>query len=94
MRRFHRDAKKAMSNFNELLTGNVSRARQALRKILRNEKGEFSPLKVYPVVHNGKRTLSFSGQILPGFIFSKVGAEKGFYSLLKTICIPIKGEVA
>lgn len=76
LRRFRKYAEKSMSDFNGLLTGNVLKARQALRKILRDDKGNFSPLLISPIDHEGRKTLGFRGQILPSYIFNNVGAEK------------------
>ena len=82
-----------MSDFNGLLTGNVLKARQTLRKILRNEKEEFSPLVITPIMHEGRKTLAFRGQILPSYIFNNVGAENSFSTLLNSFTIPIEGVI-
>lgn len=76
IRRFRKDAMGRIEKFDSLLLDNTARARQAMRKLLRNEAGDFIPLRVSPVMMGGDKTLTFEGQILASRVFNNVGAEE------------------
>lgn len=76
LRRARRDAIQYAARFKNLLRADVPVARQALRKLLRNERGEFAPLMFVPVVSEGRKTFTVSGTIGAGALFSNVGTEE------------------
>lgn len=76
LKRLRKQAAEHMTKFRELIYGNVPIARQALRKLLRDEAGEFAPMRLNPVVRDGRKTFDFQGELTLGILFNKVGAEE------------------
>lgn len=76
IKKFRKQATEQIEKFDDLLTGNVARARQAMRKLMRDEKGGFVPLSISPVTIGGRKTLAFKGQIFASQIFNNIGAEE------------------
>lgn len=76
--RFRKRAKQLMSDFSGLvLNGNVQRTRQALRKLLRDENGEFAPILMTPAMAGNKKIFAFEGAItLVGPLLYNSGAEE------------------
>jgi hypothetical protein len=54
--RYRKMAIHQLGRFKEVLDTDVSKARQMLRKLLRDKEGRFVPIKLTPVEHNGRKT--------------------------------------
>lgn len=76
LRRARKQALEHVARFKDLLRSDVPVARQALRKLLRDEHGEFSPLMFVPIVRDGRKTYDVRGIIGASVLFSKVGTEE------------------
>lgn len=61
MRRARKGAREMAGRFKELIHGDVPRARQALRKLLRDRDGNFAPLMFIPIMQNGRKTYRITG---------------------------------
>lgn len=61
MRRARKGAREMAGRFKDLIRGDVPRARQALRKLLRDRDGNFSPLMFIPIMQNGRKTYRITG---------------------------------
>lgn len=76
LRRARKDAREAAGRFKDLLRSDVPRARQALRKLLRDRDGNFAPLTFVPVVRGGRKTYNVQGAVLVAPLFNNVGTEE------------------
>ncbi len=65
-----------MGQFNDLMHSNVPKARQALRKLLRDERRGFSKIKVRPVRRGGRKTFEFQVHTTLGRVVYNIGAEE------------------
>jgi len=65
--KFEREIEEQLGRFEELLKGNVPRARQALKKLLAKEV-TFTPIQL----ENGKRSFEFRGELSYGAILREV----------------------
>lgn len=74
--RMRKKAMERLEDFNGLISSNVPRARQGLRKLLKDEKGDFAPIIVNPVYRKSTKTFEFNGKTIIGGIFNKIGAEE------------------
>lgn len=74
--RMRKRAEKRLGEFQGLIHSNVPKARQALRKLLRDEKGGFTPIVIRPVGRGAYKTFEFEGQTTLGRLFNNVGAEE------------------
>ncbi len=76
LRRYMNRVTQDLGRFKDLLYGDVAKARQLLRKLLRDANGRFAPLRFTPVERDGVKGFDFEGQILAGVVFNNVGAEE------------------
>ena len=63
-----------LKEFRGLVRSNVPKARQALRKLLKDAEGNFSPIVIRPVERGANKTFVFEGQTTMGWLFNNVGA--------------------
>lgn len=76
LRRKRKEALQHIGRFKDLLRSDVPVARQALRKLLRDERGEFAPLMFIPIMRDGRKTYDVQGTIGASVLFSNVGTEE------------------
>lgn len=78
MRRARKGAREIAGRFKDLMRGDAPRARQAMRKLLRDGDGNFAPLVFVPVVRDGRKTYTVRGSVLvaPLFNINNVGTEE------------------
>lgn len=76
LHRARKDARVRIGQFKDLLRGDISLARQALRKLLRDREGKFSPLTFVPVVRGTQRTYNVRAAVNVGPLFNKDGTEE------------------
>lgn len=76
LRRARKGAREAGGRFKDLLRGDVPRARQALRKLLRDRDGNFAPLLFVPVVRGGRKTYNVQGAVQVAPLFNNGGTEE------------------
>lgn len=78
LRRARKLALEQAGRFRELMRSEVPLARQALRKLLRDERGEFRPLTFLPVVREGRKTFAIDGTIQAAALLrlNNVGTEE------------------
>ena len=74
--RLKKDARNKLDHFNELLHANVPKGRQVLRKLLRDNKGGFSPIIINPIKNRNDKTFEFRGNTTLGSVLCSDGAEK------------------
>lgn len=82
MRRARKSAREMAGRFKDLMLGDVPRARQALRKLLRDRDGNFAPILFVPVVQDGRKTYTISGAVNLAPLLSNIGTEDSFRDLL------------
>lgn len=70
------EGRKRLDNFNELLHTNIPKARQVLRKLLRDSNGEFAPIIISPAITGSSKTFEFKGRTTVGSLLYDIGAEK------------------
>lgn len=75
-RRARKQALVHVGRFKDLLRSDVPLARQALRKLLKDEQGRFAPLLFIPVVRDGRKTYDVRGTVGASALFSNIGTEE------------------
>lgn len=75
-RRALKRAREMAGRFKDLMRGDVPRARQALRKLLRDRDGNFAPLSFVPVVRDGRKTYTMRGYCNVTPLFNNGGTEE------------------
>lgn len=76
LRRSKKEAREMAGRFKDIMMGDTARARQALRKLLRDRDGNFSPLWFDPVSRDGRKTYTVRGLINPLGLVNKTGTEE------------------
>ena len=89
LRRFRKRVAGLLDDFERTLTRNVPQARQAMRKLRRDENGNFMPLEFSPTMINGEKALDFNGRINAGSVLHSVGAENPFSTLYNESILPL-----
>lgn len=94
LRRSKKEAREMAGRFKDIMMGDTARARQALRKLLRDRDGNFSPLWFDPVSRDGRKTYTVRGLINPVGLVNKTGTEDSLGQLLNGIALPFELEAA
>lgn len=76
LRRGRKDAREMAGRFKDLLRGEVPLARQALRKLLRDRDGNFTPLSFVPIMRAGRKTYEVQGTLFAAPLFNNIGTEE------------------
>lgn len=75
LRRARKGAREMAGRFKDLLHGELPLARQAFRKLLRVEDGNFTPLSFIPIIRDGRKTYEVQGALFAAQLY-KVGTEE------------------
>lgn len=75
LRRKRKEAREMAGRFQDLLRREVPLARQALRKLLQDEEGNFTPFSFVPIMRDGRKTYEVRGALFAGQLY-KVGTEE------------------
>ena len=75
LRRARKNACEAAGRFKDLLRGDVPGVRQALRKLLRDRDGNFTPLSFIPIMRAGRKTYEVRGAVFAAQLY-KAGTEE------------------
>lgn len=76
LRRKRKEAREHIGRFKDLVFSDVPKARQALRKLLRDKDGNFAPLYFAPAVRDGRKTFEIQGAVTVAPLFNKIGTEE------------------
>lgn len=76
LHRVRKQARLQAERYRDLVRSDVPVARQVLRKLLRDKRGEFSPLMFIPVMRDGRKTFEVRGSVNTAPLFDKNGTEE------------------
>lgn len=76
LRRLRKRACERLEDYRGLVRANIPKARQALRKLLRDEKGEFKKIVLRSTRKGGRTAFEFQGLVSLGGVLYNGGAEE------------------
>lgn len=76
LRRARKDAREAAGRFKDLLRGDIAGARQALRKLLRDRDGSFTPLSFIPIMRGERKTYEVRGTLFTAQLYNDGTEER------------------